>query len=453
MPKLILAVLLTTMMPKTECGWQDWWEWGKSLFQSKLTTNNLIDKKFLTKVAAGIIAAGATTYFIKILYDKLQGPIATIQKRQKKLINSSKDEKEKLIKTIENFIAITKAKDIDELWVNNKSGLGKSLFVQKLLVESNAEVKFFTDPHGDAGPTIDFIKKLKHENWIDENSYKIKEKNGKKLYIVGLGDYIDRGQEGGEILKEFMNLYIQNPNQVILIRGNHENNSLIHMVLLQNQTSDFYIELNNIYKMNWIEKIQVTKIFNYLPEACVLIWKTKKEETKGILCTHGGFKRDHKLTKLLKDQTKSFESIENILKAYSSHFTWSDFGKKFNTSNQRGKVEVLTRKEVINYFNLEIKNLELLGVLRGHQQLAFESLKKGNAVDIFDSEEQWDEKSTEPLYLKDLTNPFVLTLNFFRYKKYPKESWPNGKAPILTLELNPDPEKCKFTQIFMTKKK
>ena len=46
--------------------------------------------------------------------------------------------------------------------------------------------------------------------------------SNKVTYMVFLGDYVDRGFYGTEVLYTIMMLKIANPEKVILLRGNHE---------------------------------------------------------------------------------------------------------------------------------------------------------------------------------------------------------------------------------------
>ena len=51
---------------------------------------------------------------------------------------------------------------------------------------------------------------------IDDNFVLIPE----NLYMIFLGDYVDRGQFGAEVLYTILRLKLANPDHVFMVRGN-----------------------------------------------------------------------------------------------------------------------------------------------------------------------------------------------------------------------------------------
>lgn len=96
-------------------------------------------------------------------------------------------------------------------------------FILGFKVPKNATIYAFGDRHGDALSTIQMLKKLRDDGIFDKDFTL----NNTHTYIVGLGDYVDRGTAGIETLLTILMLKIQNPKNVLLIRGNHEDNTLI----------------------------------------------------------------------------------------------------------------------------------------------------------------------------------------------------------------------------------
>lgn len=90
-------------------------------------------------------------------------------------------------------------------------------FTQKVRIPQGSKVVFHGDFHGDIRS---FIASL---TWLNENAYldgfKIKKPD---TYLVFLGDYVDRGSYGIEVIYTLMRLKLENPHQVFLARGNHE---------------------------------------------------------------------------------------------------------------------------------------------------------------------------------------------------------------------------------------
>jgi diadenosine tetraphosphatase ApaH/serine/threonine PP2A family protein phosphatase len=79
------------------------------------------------------------------------------------------------------------------------------------------------DPTGEALVIGDLHGNLESLKIILENSkFLAKLKKQPDACIVCLGDYVDRGPESAEILYVLLTLKLAFPNQVILLRGNHE---------------------------------------------------------------------------------------------------------------------------------------------------------------------------------------------------------------------------------------
>jgi len=81
------------------------------------------------------------------------------------------------------------------------------------------------------------LRELQKNNIMDSNDgFKIKDKNA---YLIFLGDYTDRGLAGIEVIITILRLMLENPNNVFLVRGNHENKNL-HMngLLFQHEVED-----------------------------------------------------------------------------------------------------------------------------------------------------------------------------------------------------------------------
>src|SRR3990167_797732 len=85
-------------------------------------------------------------------------------------------------------------------------------------LRSAAEIVFFGDLHGSAPSLTRSLISLKNKKYINDDFKIIKP----DCYIVLLGDYVDSGSYGLEILYLLMRLKLANPEHVYCIRGNHE---------------------------------------------------------------------------------------------------------------------------------------------------------------------------------------------------------------------------------------
>lgn len=96
-------------------------------------------------------------------------------------------------------------------------------FIEKYDLETSQNPTIFVraDLHGDLKSLVENLKALQNEALLDEN-YQCKP----GLHLVFLGDYCDRGLNGTEILELLMLLKQENPHQIHLMRGNHEDSSI-----------------------------------------------------------------------------------------------------------------------------------------------------------------------------------------------------------------------------------
>ncbi len=94
------------------------------------------------------------------------------------------------------------------------------LFVQRAQCASNAQVCFLGDYHGSIHSCLRNLWRLVAQGYLDTNFRIIKD----NFHIVALGDYIDRGWFGLEVLYTLLLLKLApgNWDKVFLLKGNHE---------------------------------------------------------------------------------------------------------------------------------------------------------------------------------------------------------------------------------------
>lgn len=178
-------------------------------------------------------------------------------------------------------------------------------YVQKLIVKNNATIAIIGDMHGDIHSLIGFIKSLENKNYLD--GFKIKDKN---FYILFLGDYVDRGIYGTEVIYTLLNLKIENPENVILIRGNHEDTQLTRTYGFQEEFINKFSDYDNQSINRVLDKI--SKFYNFLPLALYLGTGTKN--LKNFLqCCHGGLEIGFNPKEILhNNQDLKFQWLESI---------------------------------------------------------------------------------------------------------------------------------------------
>ena len=100
----------------------------------------------------------------------------------------------------------------------------------------------------------------------------------KKKKLIFLGDYVDRGPHSIETITLLFLLKLKNPENIYLLRGNHETRKLT-------QNYGFFMECQFKYKKIIVWSIFI-KTFNYLSIA--LLCNNK------VLCLHGGLSPNFK---------------------------------------------------------------------------------------------------------------------------------------------------------------
>ncbi|MBI3413987.1 MAG: metallophosphoesterase [Verrucomicrobia bacterium] len=143
-------------------------------------------------------------------------------------------------------------------------------FAQKLVVPADAEIVFHGDFHGDVHSLIAFVAWLNRQNYLQE--FKIIKP---RVWLVFLGDYTDRGMFGVEVLYTLLRLKVENPDNVVLLRGNHEDVSIAARYgFLQEGQMKYGREFN---------AKKVMRLYDFLPVALFL-----GSGDDFLQCVHGG---------------------------------------------------------------------------------------------------------------------------------------------------------------------
>ena len=167
-----------------------------------------------------------------------------------------------------------------------------------------------------------------------------------KSKFLFLGDYVDRGKQSLECLLLLLCLKIKNPQNIFLLRGNHESEAI-------NKIFGFYDECKRRISVKCFKKI--TTLFNILPITALIEEK--------ILCMHGGLSKDliniQQLNKIVRPTEIPDEGLLCDL-------LWSDPSDEINEKfgeNDRN-VSVTFSDKVVEEFTEE-NNLDL--ICRAHQ--------------------------------------------------------------------------------------
>ena len=143
---------------------------------------------------------------------------------------------------------------------------------QPCLLEVEAPIKIVGDIHGQYS---DLLKIFELEGFPPDSSY------------LFLGDYVDRGKFSFEWIWLLIAYKIKYPENVFLLRGNHEWASI-------NRIYGFYDELKKRYNVKLWKRF--SELFNMMPIAAVI--------ENSIFCVHGG----------LSPELTSIDQIRNIIR-------------------------------------------------------------------------------------------------------------------------------------------
>ena len=166
-------------------------------------------------------------------------------------------------------------------WIDGIKPKSKSTqfqaYVEKLIVPTDAVIAIHGDFHGDVRAINRFIETFVQQGFLDENDpFKIKADN---FYILFLGDYVDRGWYGAEVIYTILRLKNENPDRVFMTRGNHEDADL-------NAHYGFRDELLKKFRSSRLQQ-KVETLYNVLPLALYL-GAGNPSEYNIIQCCHGG---------------------------------------------------------------------------------------------------------------------------------------------------------------------
>ena len=210
----------------------------------------------------------------------------------------------------------------------------KEVSEQPMLLELSAPMQIVGDIHGQF---LDLLRLFEFKGMPDGTSTSAR-------YLF-LGDYVDRGPNGLECMFLLMALKIKHPEQIWMLRGNHECAAI-------NRIYGFYDECKRRYSIKLWKQFQ--ELFNALPLAALV-------EAK-IFCIHGGLSPDMESPDDLKRVARPVDVPDTGLLCDT---LWSDPDKDISgwAENDRG-VSYTFGADVVERF-LERNELDL--IVRAHQ--------------------------------------------------------------------------------------
>ena len=217
--------------------------------------------------------------------------------------------------------------NINDLYTNytasriKRSGDDQLPFVKKIHIPLGSTLCFMGDLHGSLHSLLRNLLRLYTKSFIADDWRLAPGK-----YLIFLGDFVDQGSYGTECWCTLMKLASINPEQVILVQGNHEE---IRYQKNNEQTHN-HIASELYYKVAGENDPKLKTIFNTFLSFCstlplaVFLSPIKSDNTHDyVQCSHGGIEPRFN-TQAFLASTDTFKDI-TASDGYGVGFYWSDF--------------------------------------------------------------------------------------------------------------------------------
>ncbi|KAK8702179.1 hypothetical protein V6N13_020546 [Hibiscus sabdariffa] len=252
---------------------------------------------------------------------------------------------------------------LDSFEVGELCYAAEQIFMQEpSVLQLKAPIKVFGDLHGQFGDLM---------RLFDE--YGFPSTAGDIMYIdyLFLGDYVDRGQHSLETITLLLALKIENPDNVHLIRGNHEASDINALFGFRIECIERMGENDGIWA--WT---RFNQLFNCLPLAALI--------EKKIICMHGGIGRSiHSVEQIEKLERPITMDVGSIV---LMDLLWSDPTENDSIEglrpNARGPGLVTFGPDRVAEF---CKRNKLQLIIRAHECVmdGFERFAHGQLITLF----------------------------------------------------------------------
>ncbi|KAK2380024.1 serine/threonine-protein phosphatase BSL3 [Trifolium repens] len=230
------------------------------------------------------------------------------------------------------------------------------------VIKLRAPIKIFGDLHGQFGDLMRLFDEYGSPSTAGDIAY---------IDYLFLGDYVDRGQHSLETISLLLALKVEYPNNVHLIRGNHEAADINALFGFRIECIERMGERDGIWTWH-----RINRLFNWLPLAALI--------EKKIICMHGGIGRS----------INHLEQIENIQRPITMEagsivlmdLLWSDPTENDSVEglrpNARGPGLVTFGPDRVMEF---CNNNDLQLIVRAHECVmdGFERFAQGHLITLF----------------------------------------------------------------------
>ncbi|XP_022730626.1 serine/threonine-protein phosphatase BSL3-like isoform X1 [Durio zibethinus] len=234
--------------------------------------------------------------------------------------------------------------------------------VEPTVLQLKAPIKIFGDLHGQFGDLMRLFDEYGAPSTAGDIAY---------IDYLFLGDYVDRGQHSLETITLLLALKIEYPNNVHLIRGNHEAADINALFGFRIECIERMGERDGIWAWH-----RINRLFNWFPLAALI--------EKKIICMHGGIGRS----------INHVEQIENLQRPITMEagsivlmdLLWSDPTENDSVEglrpNARGPGLVTFGPDRVMEF---CNNNDLQLIVRAHECVmdGFERFAQGHLITLF----------------------------------------------------------------------
>ncbi|XP_042461613.1 serine/threonine-protein phosphatase BSL1 homolog [Zingiber officinale] len=252
---------------------------------------------------------------------------------------------------------------LDSYEVGELCHAAEQIFRQEpTVLQLKAPVKVFGDLHGQFGDLMRLFDEYGSPSTAGDITY---------IDYLFLGDYVDRGQHSLETITLLLALKIENPENIHLIRGNHEAADINALFGFRLECIERMGESDGIWA--WT---RFNQLFNYLPLAALI--------EKKIICMHGGIGRSINSV----DQIEKLERPINmdVGSIVLMDLLWSDPTENDSIEglrpNARGPGLVTFGPDRVTEF---CKRNKLQLIIRAHECVmdGFERFAQGQLITLF----------------------------------------------------------------------
>ena len=171
-------------------------------------------------------------------------------------------------------------------------------FAQKLIANPSDKFIVRGDLHGDIASLLTQLASMKKQGLINDD-FKLKQ----GYNMLFLGDYVDRGMYGAEVMYTIMRLMNANPNNVFAVRGNHED-LRINTSFQREVAAKFDDKADQ-------RRQQIGRMYKNLPVVLYL----GDQAGRYFQCCHGGVEQGYDPDALLNAKNKKYQLLGALHRA------------------------------------------------------------------------------------------------------------------------------------------